>query len=347
MSRLNEKEVVVHISTGTIFRVLIILVALVFLWFVRDILIMLFVALLLAALIEPFADWLHRYKIPRGFGVLVIYIILFAAVAVSLLLIVPPFVDQFGKLFESLSTIFFGVGDSISRLYEFSAQFGFKEQLVQSVNELQGSFGNVIAGLFSTITGIVGGLIQLIIILVLAFYMVVEEDAWRRLFRRVAPDEYQPYLTQLFTKMQKKIGMWLRGQLLLMLIVGVTTYIGLTLLGVEYALVLALFAGVMEVVPYAGPTIGAVPAIVIAFVQSPVLGVAVLLLYVVIQQIENNILVPKIMQKVTGLNPIVSIVALLVGFKLGSVAGAVLAIPVATLVSVFLYDIMSHEQGSS
>ena len=341
MSR-SDKDLVVHISTGTIFRVFAIVAVLFFLWYVKEIVVMLFVALMLAALVEPFADLMHRYKIPRGFSVLVVYIVLFAVLTISLILVIPPLVEQIQNLLTNFSSIFVGVSDTLSRLYAFSEQYGFKKDIVRSIEELRGSFGSIVSGLFSTITGLVGGAISFVIVLVLAFYMVVEENAWRRLFHRVAPDEYQPYLTQLFTRMQKKIGLWLRGQLLLMLIVGSATYLGLLALDVEYALVLGLFAGVLEIIPYAGPNIAAIPAVVLAFVESPVKGVMVLLLYVVIQQPENNLLVPKIMQKVTGLNPIISIVALLVGFKVAGIAGAALAIPAATLVSVLMSDIFGN-----
>lgn len=344
MSR-SDKDFVVHISTGTIFRVLAIVAVLFFLWYVKEIVVMLFVALMLAALVEPFADLLHRYKIPRGFSVLAVYIVLFAILTVSLLLVIPPLINQTQNLLANFSSIFVGVSDTLSRVYAFGEQYGFKEDIVRSIDGLRASFGHLVSGLFSTITGLIGSVVSVVIVLVLAFYMVVEEDAWRRLFRRVAPDEYQPYLTQLFNRMQKKIGLWLRGQLLLMLIVGTATYLGLLALHVEYALVLGLFAGVMEIIPYAGPTIGAIPAVILAFVESPVKGVIVLLLYIVIQQTENHFLVPKIMQKVTGLNPIISIVALLVGFKVAGIAGAALAIPVATLLSVFANDILGNESG--
>ncbi len=140
-------------------------------------------------------------------------------------------------------------------------------------------------------------------------------------------------------KMSKKMGEWLRGQLILGLIVALAVYVGLTFLGVKYALVLALMAGVLEVIPYVGPIISLVPALFIGFAQSPVIGVLVVVLYVVIQQVENHILVPKVMQKVTGLNPIISILALLVGLKAGGLAGAILAIPLAMMGVVILEDL--------
>ena len=179
-------------------------------------------------------------------------------------------------------------------------------------------------------------------VLVLTFYMVVEEDNARRFVKSLAPVEYQPFLAQLFTKMQKKIGAWLRGQIVLAVVIGIASYIGLTILGVPYALVLALIAGLFEVVAYVGPIFATIPAAIIGFSVSPLMGVLVIILYLVIQQLEGNVLVPKIMQRVTGLNPIISIVALLIGVKLGGIMGAIFAIPIATMVSVILEELFAE-----
>lgn len=346
MSKLNDKSTVISISTGTIFKILIIAAALGFLWYVKEIVIMLVLAVLLAALIEPAVNWLHRRKIPRALSVIGLYIIIFTILIVSLILIIPPFVEQVSQLATNFSDISASISQSIGQIKAFGQEYGLTQGVTASLQSLQGGVNDFVGNLFSALTGVIGGLAALVIVLVLAFYMVIEEDGWRRVFRRLAPDEYQPYLTQMFGKMQVKMGMWLRGQLLLMLVIGVTSYIGLTILDVPYALVLALFAGVMEMIPYAGPTLSAIPAVVIGFSESPVKAGMILLLYVVIQQIENNVLVPKIMQKVTGLNPIISIVALLVGFKIAGVAGAALSIPLATMASVFVYDVFRElEEG--
>ncbi len=334
----------ISISTGTIFRVLVIALAVGFLWYIKEIVIMLLLALMLSALIEPAVSWLHRRKIPRPLGVITIYVILFSILSTSLILIIPPFVSQFHELLNNFSGAAGNVSEQVNRLIAFGEQYGIQESINASIDQLREQAGSLLTGLFATVTGIIGGVAAFFIVLVLAFYIVVEEDAWKRIFRRLSPDEYQPYLTQLFNKMQEKIGQWLRGQLLLMIVIAVCAYLGLTILGVPYALVLALLAGLLEVIPYAGPTLSAIPAIVIAFGESPVKAVMVLLLYIIIQQVENHILIPKVMQKVTGLNPIVSIVALLIGFKLGGIAGAALAIPVATMTSVFVYDVIRNQE---
>lgn len=337
-----DKSTVISISTGTIFKILIIAVVLAFLWYVKEIVVMLVLAVFLAALIEPAVNWLHRRKIPRALGVVGLYIIILTILIVSLILIIPPFVEQVSQLSTNFADISNSVSDSVGKLMAFGQEHGFADGIAASLQSLQQGVNGFVGGLFGAITGVIGGLAALVVILVLAFYIVLEEDGWRRLFRRLAPDEYQPYLTQMFGKMQMKMGMWLRGQLLLMLVIAVASYIGLTILDVPYALVLALFAGLMEMIPYAGPTLSAIPAFVIGFSESPIKGFMVLMLCVIIQQIENNVLVPKIMQKVTGLNPVVSIVALLIGFKIAGIAGAALSIPIATMASVFVYDVFKE-----
>jgi predicted PurR-regulated permease PerM len=152
---------------------------------------------------------------------------------------------------------------------------------------------------------------------------------------------------QLVNRMQGKIGLWIRGQLILSLIIFSLTFLGLSILGVNYALVLALIAGLTEFVPYLGPTIAAIPAIFLAFTQSPMLALFVLALYYIIQMVENHIIVPKLMQKVVGLNPVISIMVLLVGFKLAGILGAILAIPVVTIASVFLKDLFEKKDRMS
>ena len=150
-----------------------------------------------------------------------------------------------------------------------------------------------------------------------------------------------------FNRMQKKLGLWLRGQLILCLVIFILTYIGLLILGVKYALIIAVIAGLTEFIPYLGPVLGAIPAVFIAFTQSPTLALFTAILYIIIQQIENNFLVPKIMQKAVGLNPIVSIVAIMIGFSVGGVVGALLSIPVATAGTVLVEDMLHNKHAMS
>ncbi|OGL88417.1 hypothetical protein A3I42_00040 [Candidatus Uhrbacteria bacterium RIFCSPLOWO2_02_FULL_49_11] len=186
-------------------------------------------------------------------------------------------------------------------------------------------------------------MVSFFIILVLTFYMVVDEDGIMRFLQVITPENIHKDVTALTVKIQNKIGLWLRGQLILMLVIGVLTFIGLTIIGVPYALVLALVAGITEIIPYAGPVIGSIPAIFIAFTISPTMGLWTVLLYVLIQQAENHLLVPKIMQKTTGLNPIIVILAVLIGARLSGVIGALLAVPIASAIEVLIHEHFDHK----
>lgn len=329
----------VSISTATFIKAVLIVLGLWFLWFIRDIVAIFVASILLSALIEPFASWFAARRIPRGLAVLIVYTCLLALAAVILVLFVPLVAQQSAQLVANFSSYYAQALDSLGQVRQISADYGFGDNLTSSLIALQESFYTSLGSFFSTVKGVVGGVFASFIVLVLAFYMVVEEERMRKYFRSLAPIEYQPYVAHLMKKMSRKMGEWLRGQLILGLIIGTAVYIGLSLLGVKYALVLALIAGLLEVVPYIGPIISLVPAFIIGFAQAPLIGLAVVLLYLVVQQFENNILVPKIMQKATGLNPIISILALLVGLKAGGLVGAILAIPLAMMGVVILEDL--------
>ncbi len=329
----------ISISTGTFFKAVLIFLGLWFLWYIREIVAMFVVAIMLASVIDPFADWFAKKRIPRGLAVLIVYTVLLALMSLIVIVLVPIVIEQSGQLIENLSA---SSGSLIDSFVQFQQRHQFLDSLTSGLESFQQSITASVGSVFTTVKGFFGGIAALIIVLVLAFYMVVEEDSMRRYFRSLAPAEYQPYLTQTLKKMQIKIGAWLRGQIILGFFIGLAVYIGLKLLGVPYALLLAIIAGLFEIVPYVGPIISLIPAAIIGFAQSPVLGVAVVILYLILQQVENNVLVPKIMQKVTGLSPILSIAALLVGIQVGGLVGAILAIPLATMIAVVVEDMFKQ-----
>jgi predicted PurR-regulated permease PerM len=195
----------------------------------------------------------------------------------------------------------------------------------------------------SRLTGAISGIITIITIVVLSVYLVAQEEGVKHFVKAVTPLKYRPYIVSLVDRLQEKMGEWLRGQLILMLFVGGLTYLGLWLMGVNYALILAIVAGLLEVIPIIGIPIAIIPALLISFTQNPVLALFVLILYIVIQQVENHILVPKVMQKAVGLNPVFVIIALLVGYKLGGILGVLISVPAATAISVFIKDFYEYK----
>ena len=336
----------ISISTGTFFKAVAIVIALWFFWYIRSIVAIFCASLLLAALIEPFADWFAKRSIPRSLAVLIVYTVLISVVTVMGIVLVPVIAEQFTQLIANISVFSKDISDILAQFQNFSAQHGFSENVTESLQAVEQGFSTSVGSVFTTVTGIVGGLATLLIILVLTFYMVAEGEKMNKYFKSLAPIEYQPYLSELMKKIEVKIGAWLRGQFFLGFVIGLASYIGLSILGVRYALLLAIIAGFCEMIPYVGPIFSAIPAMIIALAQAPALAVIVGVMYVVIQQLENHLLVPKIMQKVTGLNPIVSILALLIGVKVGGILGAFAAIPLAAILMVVLDDFFNERRST-
>lgn len=335
----DSKSQLINISTLTIIKIILILLGLWFIYLIRDVLAILFVSIILSILIDPLADWFEKRKIPRGIAVLVVYVILITILSLVIILLVPPIISQFQQLIERAPAYWQRITAT------WIGEFATKYDLERIEGSLKGMGTSLAHGIFTTLGGVFGGITALFLILVLTYYMVTQEDALKRMIKSFIPDHYLPYISQVSIKVKQKLVAWFKGQLTLCLAVGLFAYIGLLILGVDYALALGLIAGITEIIPYVGPFIGAAVAVFIAFGQSPLTALFVVILYVIIQQLENNFLVPKVMRKAVGLNPIISIVALIVGAKVGGVIGAVLAIPIASIISIFIQDFKERDSN--
>lgn len=334
----DRQPQVITVSTLTIVKVAVFLLSGFFLYMIRDIIALFFMSLVLASIINPLASWFQGRGWSRATAVMLLYLLILSLLGAIVMLLVPAVVIETRDLLANADAIWASLLSTLGPLREFVASHGLGDSLSEALSAMATGLNVAAGGIVATIRGLVTSLASLIIVLVVAFYLVVSEDALKRLFRAVAPESYQPYLVDLFQRIEKSIGGWVRGQLILSVIVGTAVFVTLKILGVKYALVLALAAGVAEAIPYVGPVFSAIPAILIALTQSPVKGLMVAIMYVVIQQVENHVLVPKIMQKVTGLHPIVSIFSMLIGVKVAGLVGALLAIPVAMMLGIVVSD---------
>lgn len=329
----------VEISMGVVFRTVLLIVAIWFLYMVREILALLFVAILIVTAIDPVVDYLQKKKFPRSLGVLAVYASLFLAIGLAVSFVVPPLISQMEDFAEKVPVYL----EKISA-YTGSANTYFTDHSIAlNMRQITGSLDNGMASLpktiFSETVGLVHNVISIIIVLVMAFYMTVKEDGIKKFIISITPGKHKEYAASLTERAELKIGRWVQGQFLLMFIIFMLDFVGLSLIGIPYALPLAIFAGIMEIVPYVGPIVSAIPGVVLGLLISPMTGLITLLLYFFAQQFESHIVVPQVMKKAVGLNPIAVILALLIGLKLGGVLGAILAIPLATVVSVFVEDL--------
>ena len=332
---INKQPIRINITSGTIIKTIAIFVLLYFLYLISDILIIFFVSLVFSSALDPWVDQLKKKKIPRSVSVLILYFVFFSALGLTLYLITPPIISEINSLVNNFPKFIEAVSSKFSLLKDYSLNF----------DVISGYLQNTASGVIFTLFNIFGGIFSFVLILVLTFYMVVEESAMKKLVWSLAPGKHQSYIMHLINRIQLKMGYWLRGQLIVALFLVILSYAGLAILGVNYALVLALLVGFFSFVPYMGAVFGLMPAVFIAFTQSPLLAALTAALFYIVHLIEGNFLQPKIMQKAVGLNPIVSILAILAGFKLAGFIGALLAVPATTALSVFIKDIFERREG--
>lgn len=336
---LGKKEITINISSRTLLKILFVLLVVFFLYVIKEVVAVLFVSMVLAAAFDPWIDRMEAWKIPRGIGILIIYLVVFGVIAVLAYLVLPPLSAEI----ETLIVEFPAYYEDLARLWAV-IQGGDASDAQVIVQDVQNYLQSIAPQLFAVAGNFAGGIMALIGVLVLTFYLTVEEAALKKFIRSVIPTNYQPYTIQKINQIQLRLGKWIRGQLILSLIIAVFSYIGLLIVGVKFALVLALIAGVAELIPFIGPILGAIPAVFFAFTESPVKALFVVILYLVIQQLENNIIVPKVMEKTVGLNPIAVLIVLLIGAKLGGILGLLLAVPTATIIAIFIDDFIEGKR---
>ncbi|OGY84568.1 MAG: hypothetical protein A3F54_05680 [Candidatus Kerfeldbacteria bacterium RIFCSPHIGHO2_12_FULL_48_17] len=327
----------------TIMKFFLIVAILIFLYSIKKVVGILFISFVLASALDPWIDKLQKKRIPRPIGILFTYIIALGIVSLTIFLLIPPISEEVKEIARNFPAYYDQIIRGYTTLSSTSEQIGLKTAQ-DSIKSLSSSLDNLTSGLFSGLASIFGGFVTFFGVIVITFYMTIEEDGMKKFLRSIAPVQYQPYLIHKINEIQRKLGQWLQGQIVLGIIIGLLTYIGLLILGVKYALVLALVSAITELVPYLGPILAAIPAVFLAFAQSPLKALLVLILYIVIQQLENQVIQPKIMQKSVGLNPIAVITVMLIGAQVAGFIGLLLAVPAATILWIFLHDFIIEKK---
>lgn len=343
--RKARKEMTMHISPRSVVTTVLILLAFAIAFILRDLILVVLAAVVIAAAVEPAVRWFSRNGVPRLPAVLIIYIILGALVAAAAVFLLQPLVKQALGFLNNLPQYLQGIqawspGQS-GLLGEAGKATGLSEQLSvkEIIQEFRSSLTSLSSNVFSTILTVFGGLFSFILIVVLSFYLSVQQNGISNFLRMITPKRHESYVLDLWSRSQEKIGRWMQGQLILVVIIGVITYLGLLLIGVQHALLLAFLAGIAELIPLFGPIIAAIPAIIIAFTTGDVtLALVVTAFYVIVQQFENHLIYPLVVKKVVGLSPIIIILALVAGGQLAGFLGVLLSVPVAAILMEFLND---------
>ncbi len=337
---MNEPQNTVNISTITILKVVFVGLLLLFLFAIRDILLLLLISVIISSAIDPLVDFLYKRRIPRALSVLFVYLVFIGIFVLIGVLLAPSIGIQFNDLSQT------------DYLEQFQSKLGLVNNSLgdSSIGRtIQENIKSWAAGfsstLFDTTKGVFTGAVSVITVLTISFYLTVEENGMKNLIKNLTPFKHQAYAAKLINQIQRKMGYWVLGQVILSALIFGLTYIGLTVLNVKFALVLAVVAGILEIIPYIGPFLSLVPAVFFAFLQNPALAVAVIVLYIVVQQLENHVVVPVVMSKSVGLHPVLVITGILVGGTLGGVIGAIIAVPVLSGVSVFVTSMFNPEEA--
>lgn len=313
---------------------------------IRDLVLVLIASIVIASAVEPATVWMQRRKIPRLFAVLGLYIFLALIFAGLFYFLILPLVGEFSNFITALPDLtnsFNGDGVLSGSAFGNITQSFSLGSMVTQINSALLSFTQ---GAFTSATFIFGGVLSFFLIVILSFYMAVQEDGVGKFLRVVTPWRQERYIIDLWNRSQKKIGYWMQGQLILAGIIAVLVYLGLMLLRIPHALLLSVAAGVFEIIPLFGPIIAAIPAILVGFSTGGMSeALIVALFFIIIQQFENQLIYPMVVKKVVGVPPMVSILALLIGGKLAGFLGIVISVPLAAILMEFVSDLEKEKRG--
>lgn len=304
-------------------------------WFIlqiKDILILFFIAYILMAALKPYVHFLTKYKIPRPISVAVLYIATLSVVVLLIIPLIPFFSTQISSLIKSFPKYL----DDILHALQINIQASQIETVITS------QLAAISSNAFAVTGAILSSIFSLFLVFVVSFYLMIDESRLKKELSVLFPKKDREGVLNITQQVEEKLGAWFRGQIVLCFSIGLLTWIVLSLIGFPFALPLALLAGILEIVPTIGPILSAVPAVIVALSVSPGLALLIVILYIFIQTLENNVLVPKVMQRAVGLNPIVIILAITIGAQLLGVLGALLSIPFISMVIIIVKN-LRHE----
>lgn len=310
-----------------ILLVLFIAVAGWFIFQIRGVLMSIFISYIIMAALNPFVQFFLKKKFPKILAVVIPYFTILFLFLIIIYPLIPFIVSQMQSFIEKLPIY----TNQAASILGFSVDAKQIQRILAS--ELSSNLGK---NAVSVTGALFGGIFSTLTIIIVAFYLLLYHDELKHFIAHLFHKNIHQRVYETLTLIDDKLGAWLRGQLVLCVFIGLLTFIALTILGVPYALPLAVMAGFLEAIPTLGPTLSAVPATVVAISISPSLALVVIVVYMVIQLLENNILVPKIMQAAVGLNPVVVILGVTIGANLMGISGALLSIPFISFIIVIL-----------
>lgn len=341
---------VVSISSSTILRVIVILFGVYILWVLRDLILVILTSIVIASFVESAVPRFKKIHIGRVFGVVIIYVLSIASLALLFYLFAPLLITEVYNFANFISH--YAPGIDFLNYFNNQAFSGAKDIVanlsqgmsVGTLLETSRAFiVNLSSGFFTTLSVAFGSIFNVILIVIISFYLSIQENGIENFLRIVLPIRHEEYVVDLWQRTRRKIALWMRGQLLLGVLIAILTYLVLAILNIQYALLLAIIAGVMELIPY-GILIALVPAVSFSYLSGGLsTALEVLGAYLIIHQFEIYLFSPLVIKKVTGLSPLIIILSVLIGLELGGFWGLVLSIPGAVLFMEIISDIEKHK----
>ncbi len=335
------KDFNITINPASLFMALLVVILAALVFYLRDLVLIVLTAVVIASAMEPGIHAFVRRGVPRLLGVITIYALVAGILFTVLFLFIPPVLSDaatfLDKLPDTLTNL--NISDATHGLLPWGsvADTVSSAQLLQNISS---ALADTTGGAFTTLSAIFGGVTSFVLIVVFSFYFSVQETGIDDFLRVVTPIQEQAYVLHLWKRSQEKIGKWMQGQLILAVIVGVLLYLGLMILGVPYALLLAVLAAICELIPVFGQFIAAVPAIALALgTGGATEALLVAGLFLLVQQFEAHLIYPIVVKKVVGVPPLLVILSLLVGFKLFGFLGVLLSVPMAGAIQEFVSDV--------
>jgi len=291
---------------------------------IRQLLVILFISVIFMSALKPSVEKLTKYRISRAFAIGILYFFIILLFGFVTGVIAPPIVEQSNVLVSRLP-------DYLKLLESYNIG---PDVIVGQIGKL----GYLPANLINFIIGVFGNIVEIIFTAIVTFYLLMERENLNKYLVFVIGDARAERAESIIVEIENKLGGWVRAEVALMFILGLMAYFGLSILHVEYALPLAILAGLMEVIPNIGPVISAIPAVSVGLLISPITGLAVVALFVLIHQLENTLIVPQVMSKEVGVDPLLTILSLDIGFQIGGIAGAVLALPTLLVIQILFKE---------
>lgn len=333
----NEK--LLDISWETIFKIFITVLSFYILYLIRDVLVFFIFALIISVLFSPIIDFLQRRKISRALAVIFTYLFVFGLITALVYLTIPVFISEIKNFLQILPQYFEEIAPPLKGI-------GIQafESLESFINLVNQALVKVAANIFNALFAIFGGILSTVFILSIAIFLSLEERPIEKTLSLLFPKKYEAYVLELWQRCQMKVSSWFLSTILGCFFVGLSSYLAFSLLNIKYPFSLGLLAGILDFIPIVGPIFTAVFIFIIVSLDNLLKAIFVLIVFTLIQQIENNIVLPLLIKKFVGLSPVLVLLALTIGGKLWGILGAILTLPLAGILFEFTRDFLKKRK---